>query len=201
MFVAKGSSTPIDEPQGELPKACDDPGASVCLPPSEFVDRLCESPRQDVALALFAHGTPFTRGYLRGKLDELAWDEEVLLVRFRTPKTTGVIVGSNLGSYDVLRWDGTCSRAIEAEMVTRTRPPQPTTARIRWHRMSARVQDALVAASDPVKRARSRRGKECKGAMTGEVSATCDNADEGLTRAVVDYVRSVGQLPAPEAIP
>ncbi len=86
-------------------------------------------------------------------------------------------------------------------MVTRTRPPQPTTARIRWHRMSARIQDALVTASDPVKGARSRRGKECKGAMTGEVSTTCDKADEGLTRAVVDYVRSVGQLPTPEAIP
>jgi hypothetical protein len=194
-----GTSTPTDDPG--LPSECADAAAQICTPPGDFVDRLCERPHQDVALALFARGAPFTRGYLRGKLDELAWDEEVLIVRVRAPQKGGVIVGSNLGTYDVLRWDGSCSRAVESEMVTRSKPANPKAARIRWHRLGARTQDALVAASDVVKRARARRGKECKGVMTGEVSATCDKADDLLTSAVVEFVRSGGALPPPEDVP
>jgi hypothetical protein len=198
---AKGTSTPTDEPANAIPTQCEDPSAPMCTPPGEFVDRLCDKTFQDATLALFAHGTPFTRGYLRGKLDELAWEEEVLIVRVHAPAKGGIIVGSNLGTYDVLRWDGTCSRAVEAEMVTRTRPSRPKTARIRWHRIGAKMQDALVAASDAIKRARAKRGKECKGVMTGEVSSGCDAADGVLTSAVVDYVRSGGTLPPPDNLP
>jgi hypothetical protein len=196
---AVGTSTPTDDPG--LPSECADVAAPVCTPPSDFVDRLCERPFQDVTLSLFARGTPFTRGYLRGKLDELSWDEEVLIVRSRGPQKGGIIVGSNLGTYDVLRWDGSCARAVEAQMITRTKPASPKTARIRWQRMGARTQDALVAANEAVKRARAKRGRECKGAMTGEVSAACDKADDALTNAVAEYVRSNGALPAPDDLP
>jgi hypothetical protein len=195
----KGTSTPTDDPG--LPSECADPAAPVCTPPADFADRLCDKPYQDVALSLLARGTPFTRGYLRGNLDELTFDEEVLIVHFHAPQKGGIVVGSNLGTYDVLRWDGSCSRGVEAEMITKAKPASPKVARIRWNRMGARTQDALVAASDAVKRARTRRGKECKGAMTGEVSAPCDNADDALTNAVVDYVRAGGALPAPDETP
>jgi hypothetical protein len=197
--TVQGTSTPTDDPG--IPAECADPAAPVCTPPADFADRLCQKPFQDVALSLLARGTPFTRGYLRGKLDELGFDEEVLIVHFHAPQKGGIVVGSNLGTYDVLRWDGSCSRGIEAEMVTRAKPPSPRVARIRWNRMGARTQDALVAASDTVKRARTKRGKECMGAMTGEVSGTCDKADDALTNAVVDYVRSGGALPVPDEIP
>jgi hypothetical protein len=135
---------------------------------------------------------------MRGKLDELGFDEEVLFVRVHAPVQGGIVVGSNLGTYDLLRWDGSCSLAIEAEMVSRNPPPRPTTARVRWHRLGSRTQDALVAASPDVKRARANRGKECMGAMSGDVSGSCQKADDRLTQAVVDYVRKVGKLPAPE---
>jgi hypothetical protein len=194
-----GNSTPIDD--HALPSACADATAPVCTPPGDFVERLCDRPYQDVALSLFAGGTPFTRGYLRGKLDELTWGEEVLIVRFRGPQKGGIIVGSNLGTYDVLRWDGSCSIAVDADMITRAKPASPKAARIRWHRMGARTQDALVAASEPVKRARAKRGKECQGAMTGDVSAACDKADDTLTNAVVEYVRAGGALPPPDDVP
>jgi len=197
--TVKGTSTPTDDPG--LPSECADPAAPVCTPPADFADRLCDKPHQDVALSLLARGTPFSRGYLRGNLDELGFDEEVLIVHFHAPQKGGIVVGSNLGTYDVLRWDGTCSRGVEAEMITKAEPASPKVARIRWNRMGARTQDALVAASDAVKRARAKRGKECKGAMTGEVSATCDKADDALTNAVVDYVRSGGALPAPDDVP
>jgi hypothetical protein len=173
----------------------------VCTPPGDFVDWLCDRSHQDVALSLLAGGTPFTRGYLRGRLDELTWDEEVLVVRVHRPEKGGIIVGSNLGTYDVLRWDGTCSRGVDAEMLTWTKPASPKAARIRWHRMGPRTQDSLVAASQTVRRARSKRGKECKGAMTGDVSAACDKADRDLANAVVEYVRSGGALPPPDDSP
>lgn len=91
--------------------------------------------------------------------------------------------------------------AIESEAITRTHPPRAATAHVQWHRISARVQDALVVSSDEVKRAHAKRGKECKGAMSGDVSAACEKADGALVSAIVDYVRSGGSLPAPDDVP
>jgi hypothetical protein len=193
------SAAPSEEPAPApgLPSACSDPAAAVCTPPSDFVDRICAKPHQDVALALFAKQTPFTRLYLRGKFDELAFDEEVLALRFRPAPKNGIIVGGANGTYDVLRWDGGCSNGVDADMITRTRPPRPKTAAIKWHRIGAGMQDALIAGSEAVKRARAKRGKECKGAMTGDVSAECQKADVQLGEAIVDYVRTTGTLPEP----
>jgi hypothetical protein len=196
-----GKSTPVEsEPEpaasdDKLPSTCADAKATVCTPPGAFVERLCAKPRQDVALGLFAPSTPFTRGYLRGKLDELVLDEEVLVLRFHAQPKNGMVIGNGNGTYDLLRWDGTCSTGVEAEMVTRTRPPQPRSAHVQWHRIATPIQDALITASDAVKKAHAKRGKECKGAMTGDVSAACVKADGALVAAVVDYVRSGGSLP------
>ena len=184
-----------------LPTACADPSSSVCLPPRDFVDRLCTKPRQDVALALFAKATPFARMYLRGRLDELRVHEEVLALRYHEVAKNGVRVGNSVGSYDVLRWDGSCSMAVDVEMVSRSRPAHPRVARVQWHRLSEKVQDALVGGSSAVRTAHSRRGKECLGAMSGEVSAACERADAALVDAIVEYVRNGGMLPTPEASP
>jgi hypothetical protein len=103
--------------------------------------------------------------------------------------------------YDLLRWDGTCSRGVEAEAIGRARPARPRSARVQWHRISPALQDALIAASDPVKKAHARRGKECQGAMSGDVSKGCVEADRALVDAVVEQVRTHGGLPAPDALP
>jgi hypothetical protein len=216
---ARGKSTPTDTPDpaagadataagaapagaaGGLPTSCGDTSNGLCIPPSRFVDRLCDKPHPNTTLALFAGSTPFTRAYLRGKVDELSTDEEVLVLRQHVPQKGGIVIGSGKGTYDLLRWDGTCSMGIEAEMVTRTRPPRPRTAHVQWHRIDSKIQDALVASSDAVKRAHSKRGRECKGAMTGDVSAACERADDALVSALVEYVRSGGSLPAPDDVP
>jgi hypothetical protein len=182
-----------------LPSKCADASSAVCTPPGDFVDRLCTKPHQDIALWLFGKDTPFTRLYLRGKFDELAFDEEVLALRYRATPKGGIQVGNSTGSYDVLRWDGSCSTGVDAEMITTSRPPTPRTAHVQWHRMGGSTQDALIAASDAVKRARAKRGKECQGAMTGDVSASCQKADASLVSAVVDYVRGGGSVPTPGA--
>jgi hypothetical protein len=184
-----------------LPTACADPSASICAPPGDFVERLCAKPLQDVALALLARDTPFTRLYLKGKIDELAFDEEVLALRFHGQPKGGMIIGSGNGTYDLLRWDGTCSRGVEAEVVGKTRPPRPRTAHVQWHRISPAYQDAMIAGSDAVKKAHARRGKECQGAMSGDVSRSCEAADQALVDAVVDFVRTHGGLPTPAIVP
>jgi hypothetical protein len=137
--------------------------------------------------------------YLRGKLDELTTDEEVIALRFHGVPKNGIVVGSGAGTYDVLRWDGSCSIAVEAELFTKTAPPRPRTAHVQWHRLGDKTQSALIGQSDAVKRAHAKRGKECKGAMSGDVSAACEKADAELVQAVVEFVRGGGALPPPEA--
>jgi hypothetical protein len=183
----------------QVPTDCADKSADLCTPPRPFVERLCAKPHQELALALFARKAPFTHLYLKSKVDELAFDEEVLALVFHVQPKGGMIVGSGNGSYDVLRWDGTCSRGVEAEVFTRSRPPKPRAAHVQWHRVGERMQSALIASSEAVKRAHAKRGKECKGAMTGDVSAACEKADASLVDAIVDYVRTTGELPEPEA--
>ena len=196
---AAGVSTPVDDPPaGAVPTSCVDPAAAVCTPSGSFVERLCAKPHQDIALALFGKATPFTRLYLRGKMDELGFEEELLELRFHGVPKGGIVVGSGNGSYDVLRWDGTCAMAVDTDMLSRTRPSRPHTARVQWHRIGNATQDALIAGSDALKRAHARRGKECRGAMTGDVSIACEKADASLVDAIVDYVRGGAALPPPD---
>jgi hypothetical protein len=171
----------------------------MCTPSSAFVERLCSKPHQDVALALFG-GTPFTRLYLRGKLDELAFGEEVIALRYHPVAKNGIQVGSASGSYDVLRWDGTCSMAVDADMLTKNKASHPRTAHVQWHRIGDRAQTALITGSETVKKNHAKRGKECQGAMSGDVSAGCEKADAALVEAIVEYVRGGGSLPPPDAL-
>jgi hypothetical protein len=138
--------------------------------------------------------------YLRGKMDELTTDEEVIALRYHGVPKNGIQVGSAAGSYDVLRWDGTCSKAVDADALTRNRPSRPRAARMQWHRLGEKTQTALIVASLAVKRAHAKRGKECQGAMSGDVSASCEKADAELADAIVDYVRGGGAMPAPDAL-
>jgi hypothetical protein len=196
---AAGAPAPADASAG-IPSACADKAADVCTPPSSFVERLCAKPHQDAALTLFAASSPFSRMYMKGKMDELVWDEEVLALRYHGVPKGGIQVGSGAGSYDVLRWDGSCSMAVDAGMLTKNKPARPRTAHLRWHRLGDRSQTALITASEPVKKLHAKRGKECQGAMSGDVSAACEKADEALGDAIVEYVRGGGTVPPPAGL-
>ncbi len=171
------------------------------MPVSAFVERLCAKPHPEAALALFSPAEPFTRVYMKGRLDELAGDEETIVLRVHAPAKGGIVVGSGGPTYDLLRWDGSCALGVEGNALGRTRPPHPKTARVQWHRLGTRTQDALIAASEVVKKAHTQRGRECRGAMSGDVTAACARADEALVAAVVDCVRSGAPLPPTEDAP
>ena len=169
---SSSSSASTDAPPATVafPTACANPSAAACTPPSDFVDRLCTKPHQEIALALFGK-TPFTRLYLKGKMDELSFQEEVLALRFHGQAKGGMQVGSGNGSYDVLRWDGSCSMAVDADILGTSAPSgRPKAARVLWHRIGDKMQSALITGNDAIHKAHSRRGKECQGAMSGDVS-------------------------------
>ncbi len=195
-----------------MPTACapaSDPHA--CPLPDGFVDALCNATFPDATLALFAKGTPWVRAYLRGDVDgwyagsggsartRLAFDEEVLVLRTRAPATTGIVVGNGATGYDVLRWDGFCYSLGSGEL-TMKRPPKARRPPLAFHRLSEATQTALLQ-DDKVRAARSKRGKECKGAMTGDVTLACERADRALGEAVADYVVSGAALPPPAQVP
>jgi hypothetical protein len=194
-----------------MPTACaPSRGNDLCTPPVDFVERLCDRNFADATLALFAKDAPWTRAYLRGKVEAwnasggastravLAFDEEVIVLRFRAPGKGGIVVSGAGGSYDVLRLDGNCF-TLDPENVTTKRPPKAKHGPILFHRFAERTKDALLA-NDAVRAAYIKRMKECRGATSGEVSIACVHADEGLSAAVATFVVA-GSVPTPERIP
>jgi hypothetical protein len=195
-----------------MPTACaGEASASPCTPPPAFVDALCAGGYLEASLSMFAKGTPWTRAYLRGDVDgwyasgsgsprtKLVFDEETLVLRVRNQPTTGVVVSGGGASYDVLRWDGYCYTLDEGE-VTLKAPPKAKHPSLPFHHLSEATQATLLR-DEKVRAARTRRGKECKGAMMGDVTLACEQADRALGDAIVQYLVSGGTLPAPARIP
>jgi hypothetical protein len=207
------ATKPEPEVKKELPATCTPAADGLCVPPEEWVQRLCGGSFPDVALTMFSKGTPWTRGYLRRTVD--AWsasgrassnekaelDEEVLLLVHREPNTGGMTVsGASGGSYEVLRWNGTCVSLTAEEVTTRLPPGKAKAAKIPWKALDLKTREALEA-DGKVGPLVTEQRKECKGSSFGEVSGKCAKADAKLSVAIVDYVRNGGAIPAPENLP
>jgi hypothetical protein len=210
---ANGTSTGASaeapkEPPHMIPGGCasNDP----CVPDAVFVKRLCNGSFPDVALLLMSKSMPFGHAYLRGDVDgwnaeggastraRLKFDEEVLLLRKRSGNTGGIQV-SGTGGYLVMRWDGNCYTLADDEVTTR-KPPVAKFAPIQWRFLAEATKNGLLDDAS-VKAAYDKRGKECKGAVSGDVTLTCQRADEALSAAVVAAVRGGATVPTPEHIP
>jgi len=176
----------------------------VCLPPTDFVKKMCAASYPDATLSLFAKGTPWTRMWLTGDIEawnanggltsraNLAFDEEVIVLsRHASP---GGIQMSSGGSLDVLRWDGSCVSVQEGEL-TAKRPPAPKPAAMRWHRFETATQKALLS-SAKVKATRDAADKACSGEKTA-----CDRAEQESAMAIAQTVRGGATLPAPAKRP
>ena len=207
--VGVASAAPVAAPKG-LPASCAT-NDGVCAPDADFAKRMCNGSFPDVGLALMAKDTPFTRVYLKGDMDgwnadggasaraKLYFDEEVLVLRRRSAPKGGMVVGSGGGGYLVMRWDGNCYTVDDGEVSTR-RPPAPKHSPIPWRFLGDKTKDALLADAK-VMAAYQRRGKECKGATSGDVTKACEQADVALTAAVVAAVRGGLAVPTPERLP
>lgn len=193
-----------------VPLSCASQDGNVCLPEAGFVKRVCNGSYPDVALLLFSKDTPFTRVYLRSDIDgwnaeggasartKLSFDEEVLALRRREAPKNGIVVGAG-GGWLVMRWDGNCYTVEDNEVSTK-KPPSPKHAPMPFRFYGDRTKTALLE-SERVLAAYKRRGKECKGATSGEVTKPCEQADGALSAAIVAEVRAGKTIPLPEKLP
>ena len=194
-----------------VPTTCASRDASPCVPDPAFVKRMCNGSFPDVALVLMGKDTPFARMYMKGDVDgwnadggasaraRLRFDEEMLVVRRRAAPTNGIVVGSGGGGYLVMRWDGNCYTLEDSDLTTK-KPPSPKVPPIPWRLLSDRTKDALLK-SPKVLAAYQKRGKECKGAISGEVTRACEQADTALSNAIVSEIRGGLTLPTPDRLP
>lgn len=205
------AATDPPEAPKSIPASCATKEGGVCTPDADFASRLCNASYPDVALVLFAKDSPFTRMYLRGDVDgwnadgglsaraKLKFDEEVLALKRRAPKTTGMVINGGGAGYLVMRWDGTCFTLEDGEITTR-HPPVAKASPINWKYLSDRTKDALLS-NDKIKKAYDTRGKECKGATSGDVSKACEVADTALSQIIISEIRGGLTVPTPERIP
>jgi len=208
---AASSAAPVAEAPKELPKSCEDASAKVCTPGADFAKRLCNGFYPDVALAMFAKQTPWTRAYLNrqvkgwnasggnSSMAEIPADEEVLVLFERKANTGGMMVSGASGGFDVLRWDGTCV-SLGGEELSMHRPGKPKFASIQWRKLDEKTREALLneqSVLDVYKRHR----KECKGVSVGEVSLPCVKAEADFNLAVVNAIRGGVTVPPPANLP
>jgi hypothetical protein len=209
---AAGAAEPSADAGGSaegVPTKCFKSGA-VCSPDPKFVKRLCNGKFPSLGLYLFSNPA-WTRGYLTrrtqawnasGGASDSGWvefDEEVLILYARVADTGGMQVSGAGGSYDALRWDGSCV-TLQSEEVTMSKAPSPKFPAIDFRYLDDDTQEALRK-DEKVNKAWLDRRKECKGATSGDVSLKCVKADEGLTRTVISFIRGGGTIPEPKKLP
>jgi hypothetical protein len=209
---AEADAKPAAESAGAsegVPTKCHKAG-SICSPDPKFVKRLCNGKFPSIGLYLFSNPA-WTRGYLTrrtqawnasGGASDSGWvefDEEVLILYARVADAGGMQVSGAGGSFDALRWDGSCV-TLQSEEVTMSKAPSPKFPPIDFRYLDDDTQEALRK-DEKVNKAWIERRKECKGATSGDVSLKCVKADDGLTKTLIAYIRAGGSVPEPKKLP
>jgi hypothetical protein len=197
-----------DEPLA-VPTSC---AANPCVLPPAVAKKLCSKANADVAVALFAKDTPWTRVYVNVKQADsynglggpssekkLTFDEELLVLAERNTDLGGMQVSGAGGAYDTMRWDGTCATLSQAEVTTR-KPPHAKHAVIPWRFLADTTQQALRKDGKTDALVGERR-KQCKGVTSGVVSLACEKTDRALNDRIVEAVRGGLAVPLPATLP
>ena len=199
--VAPITDTTNTEAEPTPPDGCAPGNAEgICSPPPGFVRRACGGfAKPDLALVLFAKGSPWTRAYLR--LGVEAWypasrstkvalkpNEEVIVLYHPNP-SGGIIVNGAGAPFDVIRLDGACA-TLAGDEVTLKRPSAPRHPSVPWRQLDPRVREALL--SDPtVLETSAAYDEACREAAT----AACAKASTKLTAAILDFTARGGKVP------
>jgi hypothetical protein len=192
-----------------LPAACAK-ARFPCLPPAKWVESLCADVYPDVALHMFAPGTPWQRFYMlkmaepfnaSGGMslmgDKMRRGEEVIALRRRNAGH-GMEM-SDIGGYDVLRWNGACATVHDGEFALKPLKSIDT-ARVEWRALG--LPTRLLLEKDPaISELYEVRRKSCQGIRLGRVSGDCEADDRKFGDEIVRYVRNGGDLPKPAKQP
>lgn len=178
--------------------------AEPCFPPQAFVERLCKATHPSVALVMFSKASPWKRGYLRGETkawttapgaqanDRLAQDEEVLVLQADASAAAGIQYDAGASFY-ALRWDGSCVKLTQEEML-QTVPWGKKTPLVPFGYLDDGQQRSLRA--DPkIDAAYLAQRKACRTAKRED--KTCSQATRRLSDLVVAFVRDGRDLPDP----
>jgi hypothetical protein len=184
----------------------------LCVPPPEFVDRLCQHVFPDVAVYMMGPKQPWTHRYVRvreaqavnpisGRVGEvgLTFGEEIIVLRYKAGRTEGGIQVSGTERYEVLRWDGTCASLEEGEFVEKMPKQQLRYVAPAWQRLGDKYR-AVLMENGAVADAAATKETDCKGAGLGR-PPKCHKAIENLNRVVAETVHDGFELPPPESIP
>jgi len=197
--------------QPQLPTNCTEV-RDICMPPSDFVDRLCKRNFPDVAVYMMGPKRPWAHRLVRvtqaqavnpisGRVGEvpLTFGEEIIILRYKAGATQGAFQVSGTERYEVLRWDGSCASLEEGEFVEKVPKPQLRFVAPTWARLGDTYRAALLG-NGAVAAAEETRKIDCKGLGLGR-PPKCHRAIEELNRVVAEAVHEGFELPLPEPIP
>ena len=200
------------KPTRGLPNECA-AGNDPCVPPDDFVQRLCEEKYPSVALVMFAKSAPWEHAYVRveevdainsmgGPMADtrLVFAEEVLILRRNVNAATGGLQVSGPDSYDVLRLDGTCALLQEGEFGSYMIPRQIKYAPVVWKLLDPAIQEALSQSPGIEAKSKNQR-TACRGVSMGGGSRECQRATHELARTIMGELRKGMQLPFPKRLP
>lgn len=209
--AAGGRGEAAEAASRALPTECHEIDG-LCLPPRDFVRRLCQGAYTGVAFHLLEKSSPYSRGYIRvrevhavnalgGPTSDakLTFGEEVLILLRTMDGGAGQMQVSGMGGYDVLRWDGTCANLADGELALRP-PITPKAAPLEWRYIDENIQEALLQ-DEGIRSARQAQRKHCHGVSLGTRSAACVKADDQLNARIVLAVRGGLELPALQHMP
>jgi hypothetical protein len=210
----KAHANVVDEvsaAEAMLPEGCGD-GDQDCLPPEQWVNKLCSGVHPELALHMFRGGSPWKRLYSRATApafngtggpslseERVQRGEELIALRRNSDakrSSAGEMSVGYTAGYDLLRWNGSCVTLHDGEFSSKPPRRRAAHARIDWRALGDRVQDTLRE-DEWVSRALIARRKECRGITLGSVTRKCVEQEKSLVKAVVDYVRAGGELPEP----
>jgi len=184
-----------------LPNQCSNENAAgICSPPSGFAKDVCGGfAKPDIALVLFAKGSPWTRAYMRLNVD--AWytgsrsarvglktNEEVVVLHHPNPQG-GIIVNGGGAPFDVIRLDGNCA-TLSSEEVTLKRPASPRHPVVPWRQLDPRTREALLADS-AIAEASSSFDEGC----ADPTPPACAKAGVKLNAVILDFMARGGRIP------
>jgi hypothetical protein len=183
-----------------------------CVPPPGWVKRLCDDVYPDVALHMFAPGTPWKRMYMLQRAepvnasggssligDRMERGEEIIALRRRSENEGEIQVGENNAGYDVLRWNGACATIHDGEYAE-DRPSHIVQSKVEWRRIGLPLRQHLEA-QPAIAAAYAARSKSCHGFSMGSVSGDCESNDKLLMQEVVRYIQSGPELPEATRMP
>ena len=203
----RGDSHEKPPAEVEIPTTCATSSKKICTPPAPFVEKLCQLRSPDLALTMFRQGAPWTRAYMGRRTEawymgsrhsapmQMSVDEEVVVLATRGGGS-GAMQVSGSGSYDVYRWDGQCA-SVMADEVSLRRPAAPGAAPIVWQSLTDATREALLD-DRGIKLRHDQQQDRCGKDASAH---RCTEATAALTRAIADYVRKGGKLPAAKLIP